>query len=193
MRRGGLLTKSEAGGSGWEEVSGLKGNDVTRRELTGVWSLSLTELFSACAVPQHCFWISVCTSADGRWAEMFILGQWLEEKAPWNLSGFPLTCEVHVLYIGPLLLDASVWTQNSKCGHKCAGSPFILLGDTANWSHVSLLPRQTCHSDSFSQHTAVGINLYQLAWAASKWFAIPGLDNDTFKILRFGLHNSFSI
>ena len=27
-----------------EELSGLKGNDVARRELKGIWSLSLTEL-----------------------------------------------------------------------------------------------------------------------------------------------------
>lgn len=106
MREGWPLTKVKQEEVD-EELSGLKGNDVTRRELTGSLVTRPSLNFLSCAVPQHCFWISVCTSADGSEQKcLFWDSGWKKRLLGISLA-FPLAASPR-LYIGPLLLDASV-------------------------------------------------------------------------------------
>lgn len=71
----------------WRGIMWLRGN------WQWVWSLGLIEI-SVCAIHQHFSWITACVFLiTGGWGEMFILGQWLEGKAPWSRSGLLLpTC-----------------------------------------------------------------------------------------------------
>lgn len=118
---GQTLTKTE--GVGHTHIwSGLKGNNVGKRELTGSLIYGSNWNFSVCAILQHFFWKTACTSANGGWGEMFILGQWLEGKAAWmEFLGLcsQLTAIILQIRLLPALFSLMLIPRVDVCDQDC--------------------------------------------------------------------------